>query len=250
MSVDRRDFLKLGITLAAGTMVGPAGFALSNVSSRADKTNSNDLLTNKWGMVIDVDKCAPNCNACVNACRKENNIPDFSNPELDIHWIRKVKFKQKHVPEPTERSLPAMCFHCEDPPCAHVCPVEATFVRKDGIVLVDKHRCIGCRYCMVACPYKARSFVSKHVNPENANNPDVPVRMHGVVEKCNFCVHRIDVGKDPACVEACHTNGGGGMQFGKFNQNDNGILKVVRGGRAQQLRADLGTNPKVYYVGI
>lgn len=247
MSFDRRDFLTLGAALAAGTVMSSVGPAMSH-SSRAKEHKAS--AKNSWGMVIDIDKCGGDCAACVEACRKENNVPHFPEPELDIHWIRKLTFRQRGVKNAEERSMPAFCFHCEHPPCAHVCPVAATFVRKDGIVLIDEHRCIGCRYCMIACPYKARSFVSKHVAPAPDDNRDVPVRMSGVVEKCTFCVHRIDSGREPACVEACREKGGGAMMFGDFGDPDSEISKLVRSSRASQIRPDLGCNPRIFYLGI
>ncbi|MBI5815666.1 MAG: 4Fe-4S dicluster domain-containing protein [Nitrospinae bacterium] len=243
MSVDRRDFLKIGAVMAAGT-IAPA------ISGAAGQDEEGASSKNLWGMVIDINKCDPECTACYDACRKENNVPHFPEPELDIHWIRKIKFKQRGVPNAEERSMPAMCFHCEHPPCAHVCPVAATFKRADGIVLIDKHRCIGCRYCMVACPYKARSFVSKHVEHQPGENPESPIRMHGVVEKCDLCVHRIDQGKQPACVEACKKTGGGGMVFGDLNDPKSEVSGIVRSSRATQIRADLGLNPRVFYLGV
>lgn len=275
MSIDRRDFLALGTVMAAGTVFGPVGAALSHSagghtpktepgtgagvddkpadSGVDDQSRIKDYKASdkhSWGMVIDVNKCDTGCTACVDACRVENNIPDFNDPELDIHWIRKLNFRQKGVEGAKVRSMPAMCFHCEHPPCAHVCPVAATFVRKDGIVLVDKHRCIGCRYCMIACPYKARSFVSKHVEPKPGDNPDVPVRMHGVVEKCTLCVHRIDSGLLPSCVVACSKEGNGAMVFGDFGDPNSEISKLVRTSKASQIRPDLGCNPRIFYLGV
>jgi len=260
MSFDRRDFLALGTAMAAGTVFGPISAALSHTGAHEEKGEAGEgggeikesraSAKNSWGMVIDINKCETGCTVCVDACKKENNIPEFHDPLLDIHWIRKLTFKQKGVPNAEERSMPAMCFHCEHPPCAHVCPVAATFVRKDGIVLVDKHRCIGCRYCMIACPYKARSFVSKHVEPKPGDNPDVPVRMHGVVEKCTLCVHRIDGGLEPACVEACKKKGNGAMMFGDFADPQSDISKQVRTSKASQIRPDLGCNPRVFYLGV
>lgn len=246
MSVDRREFLKIGGGLACGAALTTAG---SVVSAMAESKETRASADNQWGMAVDVNKCPPDCTACYDACRKENNVPHFPEPELDIHWIRKVIFKQRGVPGAVERQMPVMCQHCEHPPCEHVCPVAATFTRKDGIVLVDKHRCIGCRYCMIACPYKARSFVPKHVHHEPGQNPDAPIRMHGVVEKCDLCVHRIDKGQEPACVEACKS-AGGGMVFGNLNDPNSEVAQIVRSGKATRLRADLGTNPRVFYTGI
>lgn len=246
MGIDRRDFLTIGTVMAAGTVVNAAIPALSLASVEESPGDAK----NQWGMVIDIDKCDPDCTACVDACHKENNVRHFDEPELDIHWIRQIKFKQRGVEDAEERSLPAMCFHCEHPPCAHVCPVAATFIRADGIVLIDKHRCIGCRYCMIACPYKARSFVSKSVKHQKGDNMNVPLRMHGVVEKCTFCVHLVDKGKEPACVEACAKVGGGGMIFGDLADPESRVSQIIKTSKANRIRADFGTNPRVFYLGL
>lgn len=247
MGIDRRDFLAIATVMGAGSVMSSAIPALSGALTGTKDSEASD--GNQWGMVIDINKCDADCTACIDACHKENNVRSFKEPELDIQWIRQIKFKQRGVEDAEERSLPAMCFHCEHPPCAHVCPTAATFKRKDGIVLIDKHRCIGCRYCMIACPYKARSFVSKHVGHEKGDNPDVPIRSHGVVEKCTFCVHRIDKGLKPACVDECAKHGGA-MVFGNFNDKDSEVSKLVRTSKATQLRSDLGTNPRIFYIGL
>jgi molybdopterin-containing oxidoreductase family iron-sulfur binding subunit len=252
MSVDRREFLKIGAVTAVGSV---AGSVLPAVTGLASATAGEENVTrasagNEWGMVIDVDKCPVGCDECTTACRNENNVPLYGDPKRDIHWIRTITFKQRGVDNAVERQFPAMCYHCEHAPCEHVCPVAATFTRKDGIVLVDKHRCIGCRYCMIACPYKARSFVSEEVHHTPDENKDVPRRMHGVVEKCTLCVHRIDTGEEPACVVACREKGGGAMVFGDLNDKNGDVAGAVRSGKATRIRADLGTNPRVFYLGL
>ncbi|MDH5510000.1 MAG: 4Fe-4S dicluster domain-containing protein [Nitrospinota bacterium] len=243
MDFDRRDFLRIGAAVTAGAAIGPVASAMTQVEKEGSTAR-------RWGMVIDADKCSADCTVCVDACRTENNVPRFDDPKLDIHWIRKIAFRPKGIEGATERTFPAMCFHCEHPPCAHVCPVAATFVRPDGIVQVDKHRCIGCRYCVIACPYKARSFVAKHVEPKEGDNPKVPSRTHGVVEKCTLCAHRIDQGMQPACVEACQKKATGAMVFSDLNNPDTDASALLRTGRARQLRADLGCEPGVYYMGL
>jgi molybdopterin-containing oxidoreductase family iron-sulfur binding subunit len=143
-------------------------------------------------------------------------------------------------------SLPMLCQHCEHPPCVDVCPTGASFRRADGIVLVDRHICIGCRYCMMACPYKARSFVHAEVTGQN---PDVP-RGKGCVESCTLCVHRIDRDQKPACVEACAAAGRNAMIFGDLNDSQSEISKRVAAYATTQVRADLALNPAVRYQGI
>ena len=139
-----------------------------------------------------------------------------------------------------------MCQHCDDPPCVEVCPTGASFKRADGIVLVDKHICIGCRYCMMACPYKARSFVAEPIDDQKPWAP----RGKGSVESCTMCVHRIDAGRQPACVEACSAKGGGAMTFGDLNDPESDIAKAVRARASEQIRADLGLNTGVRYQNL
>jgi molybdopterin-containing oxidoreductase family iron-sulfur binding subunit len=127
-----------------------------------------------------------------------------------------------------------------------VCPTGASFKRADGIVLVDKHICIGCRYCMMACPYKARSLVHE---PVTGQNPDVP-RGKGTVESCTLCVHRVDRGEIPACVEACNAAGHRAIVFGDLNDPASEIAKRVAQYPSTQVRADLGLDPGVRYQGI
>jgi molybdopterin-containing oxidoreductase family iron-sulfur binding subunit len=176
----------------------------------------------------------------VTACNKENGLSGETKP-TDSQWIRKIEIKD--IGSGREVSLPMMCQHCENPPCVDVCPTAASFKRDDGIVLVDKHRCIGCRYCMMACPYKARSFVHE---PLSDQNPDVP-RGKGTVESCTLCVHRIDQGKGPACAEACPNKA---ILFGNLNDPQSEIAIKVRSVASVQVRADLRLNPGVRYQGI
>ena len=142
--------------------------------------------------------------------------------------------------------LAMMCQHCEEPPCVDVCPTGASFKRADGIVLVDKHTCIGCRYCVMACPYKARSFVHEAVTDQN---PDVP-RGKGTVESCTLCVHRIDRDLNPACVDACAAAGHNAILFGNLNDPNSDIAKRIATYATKQVRADLGLNTGVRYQGI
>ena len=143
-------------------------------------------------------------------------------------------------------SVPVMCQHCEHPPCVDVCPTGASFKRADGIVLVDRHICIGCRYCMMACPYKARSIVFQDVTDQN---PDVP-RGNGCAEGCTLCVHRIDHDRQPACVEACAKAGHNAMIFGDLNDPQSEIAQRVAKYASTQIRADLRLNPGVRYQGL
>jgi molybdopterin-containing oxidoreductase family iron-sulfur binding subunit len=139
-----------------------------------------------------------------------------------------------------------MCQHCEHPPCVDVCPTGASFKRDDGIVLVDKHTCIGCRYCVMACPYAARSFVHEATSGQK---PDVP-RGKGTVESCTLCVHRVDRGETPACVEACNKDGGQAMAFGDLNDASSEIYRRLKREPSSQIRADLALNTGVRYQGL
>ncbi|MBI3793458.1 MAG: 4Fe-4S dicluster domain-containing protein [Nitrospinae bacterium] len=241
--MDRRGFVKAGLAVLAGTALGNG---ITLFQARAE--DGQDKAKTRWGLVIDANKCGEKCSECVNACRTENNVPLFGDPRYDGHWIRKATITPENVEGGKSTSLPLLCNHCEHPPCKHVCPTAATFVRHDGIVLIDKHRCIGCRYCMVACPYKARTFVFK--NSEAWPNPDVPKRSKGVVEKCTFCAHRLDKGQTPACVEACTKSGEGAMIFGNLNDPQSEIHRYIKENAPHGLREDFGLKPKVLYKGV
>lgn len=234
IDLQRRNFLK---TAAGAAMVTVApGMLLFDVA------HGNPLSVGKvrWGMLIDTAACVPGCNDCVTACNKENGLSG-GTAATDSQWIRKIEIKD--ISSGREVSLPMMCQHCEHPPCVDVCPTGASFKRADGIVLVDKHRCIGCRYCMMACPYKARSFVHE---PLHDQNPDVP-RGKGTVESCTLCVHRIDQGGQPACAEACANKV---ILFGDLNDPASEISKKVKSVVSTQIRADLKLNPGVRYQGL
>jgi molybdopterin-containing oxidoreductase family iron-sulfur binding subunit len=139
-----------------------------------------------------------------------------------------------------------MCQHCAEPPCVDVCPTGASFKRADGIVLVDKHICIGCRYCVMACPYKARSFIHE---PVTGQKPDVPRGM-GTVEGCTMCVHKVDRGEQPACVMACNAAGHGAIVFGNLNDPESEISQRVARYATRQIREDLNLDTGVRYIGI
>jgi molybdopterin-containing oxidoreductase family iron-sulfur binding subunit len=236
-------------------------------------------------MVIDLDKCnkCQACNVddqdrdvrrslslvpCVKACREENNVYYSDRPEdipYNAHWLRRVGVEQKIGSKTIEKSVILLCNHCDHPPCAQVCPVQATYKRDDGIVIVDHHRCIGCRYCMIACPYNARYFNFGAENDdekdaENDNeawpNKDRPKLSHGVAEACTLCAHRLDVGLPPACVAACEKEGAGALSVGDLdfegdaNDPEGKVARLIADNPVKRLREDLGTEPKVYYIGL
>ena len=234
-NIQRRSFLKTSLGVAA-VAIAP-GMLLFDMAHGEPEAVSSKV---RWGMLIDTAKCADGCNDCVTACNKENGLSGGLSP-TDSQWIRKVELKDMRGGRTL--SLPMMCQHCENPPCVDVCPTGASFKRADGIVLVDKHLCIGCRYCMMACPYKARSFVHE---PLHDQKPDVP-RGKGTVESCTMCVHRVDKGQQPACAEACPNKS---IMFGNLNDPDSKISKKIRTVASTQVRADLGLNTGIRYQGL
>ena len=237
LDIQRRHFLKTTAGVAAAT-VAP-GMLLFKVAhgNEAEAGVSSKV---RWGMLIDTNHCTTGCNECVSACNKENGLSGGTSA-TDSQWIRKVELKDMRSGHVV--SLPMMCQHCENPPCVDVCPTQASFKRADGIVLVDRHRCIGCRYCMMACPYKARSFVHE---PLHDQVPDVP-RGKGTVESCSMCVHRVDQGQKPACAEACPNQA---ILFGDLNDPNSDIAKKLRMVASTQVRADLKLNTGVRYQGL
>ena len=206
----------------------------------------------RYAMVIDLNRCI-GCTSCAVACKMHNAIPPglwwrrVDSFGTELHPIASGEYPNKlHI-----SYLTIACMHCDNPPCVNVCPVGASFKREDGLVLIDYERCIGCRYCMIACPYNARRFLFEP--PEEhltVVNPEAPIRRHGVVMKCEFCVWKIDreraEGKDPkpVCVEACPYNA---LIFGNLKDPNSEVSKILRTSKVITLRANLGTNPKVKY---
>ncbi len=235
----RRKFL-LGVAGTATAVTVAPGLLLRQAGAKAPSEEISDK--NRWGMLIDVDRLPNGGQGVVDACKKEHGWGDeaHSNDQQKAHWVRTVHVKEKLTEH--EFDLPVMCQHCETAPCADVCPTGASFRREDGVVLVDKHICIGCRYCMMACPYKARSLVHEALFDQKAHSP----RGKGTVESCTMCVHRIDVGRLPACVEASN----GAIIFGDLNDKNSEISQALKARGGKQIRADLGLNTGVRYQGI
>ncbi len=231
----RRQFLKTSLG-AAAVAIAPGMLLFDTAHGKSEAASSKV----RWGMLVDTTQCKQGCNDCVTACNKENGLSGGTKA-TDSQWIRKIEIKD--IGSGIETSLPMMCQHCEHPPCVDVCPTTASFKRADGIVLVDRHRCIGCRYCMMACPYKARSFVHEELTDQK---PEVP-RGKGTVEACNMCVYRIDNGQIPACAEACQNKA---ILFGDLNDANSEIAKKIHSVASVQIRADLRLNPGIRYQGI
>ena len=246
----RREFI--GKTLvAAGAASGVPGVLLTVAKAGGENPVSSDV---RYGLLIDTNKCADDCTACVDACNRENGIDVMERPKGQSdddwngqrpQWIRKVRLKDMQTGETT--NLPMMCQHCEFPPCVDVCPTGASFKRADGIVMVDRHTCIGCRYCMMACPYKARSFIHQNVARQLVNAP----RGKGCVESCNLCAHRIDAGDmTTACQEACAKDGHQAIVFGDLKDPDSKLAKLLKKLSSRQIRADLELNTGVRYTNV
>ncbi|HSB99301.1 MAG TPA: 4Fe-4S dicluster domain-containing protein [Burkholderiaceae bacterium] len=237
----RRGFLGTAAAAAGAVMLAP-GIRLIEVAKAAPSTGADPGA--RWGLLIDTNRCAEGCTDCVSACSSENGLGKGTS-RTDAQWIRKIEIKE--IKTGRQASVPVMCQHCAEPPCVDVCPTGASFKRADGIVLVDRHTCIGCRYCMMACPYKARSFVHENLSDQK---PDVP-RGKGCVESCTLCVHRIDRGERvTACAEACTKAGHGAIVFGDLNDPASEISQRVRAAATTQLRADLRLDPGVRYQGL
>jgi molybdopterin-containing oxidoreductase family iron-sulfur binding subunit len=242
---NRRAWIAGSAAAALGVAIAP-GIRLIEVA-QARPVGEPVSAKVRWGMLIDTSKCDSGCDACVRACEQENGLTAAQagvNERQRPQWIRKITLTE--VRTGRQASAPMMCQHCAEPPCVDVCPTGASFKRADGIVLVDRHACIGCRYCMMACPYKARSFVHE---PLSAQKPQVP-RGQGCVESCTLCVQRVDRGQQPACVEACAAAERGALLFGDLNDPQSAIARRVREIASVQLRADLGLDPGVRYQGL
>ncbi|MBL7002424.1 MAG: 4Fe-4S dicluster domain-containing protein [Gammaproteobacteria bacterium] len=235
----RRTFLGAsGVTLA-GLTVAPGVLLNSAQAKSKDQAISS---SNRWGLLIDTNKCNDGCTKCVTACNEEHGLRPNHGPETDSQWIRKVTLKNKSTGHVV--NMPMMCQHCENPPCVDVCPTGASFKRDDGIVLVDKHICIGCRYCMMACPYKARNFIHETLTDQLPVAP----RGKGTVESCTMCMHKVDNGDgSTVCADACPEKA---ITFGDLKDPSSPISKELAKHGGRQLRAELGLNTAVRYQGL
>jgi Fe-S-cluster-containing dehydrogenase component len=224
-------------------------------------------MAHRWGMIVDLDRCT-GCEACVVACRAENNIPTAGEKQASIgravHWIRIERYWEGEFPEARVRFRPVLCQHCDAAPCEPVCPVYASYQNDEGLNAQIYNRCIGTRYCANACPYTVRFF--NFYNPfwekplHLQLNPDVSVREVGVMEKCTFCVQRIKAAEvtaeaekrqlkdrefSPACAQTCPPKA---LVFGDLHDPESEVTRLARSNRATHLLGELGTRPKVTYL--
>ncbi len=227
-----------------------------------------------YAMAVDLDRCQ-GCRACVEACKVENNTPSA------VFWMYVFRLEEGEYPDTKISFLPRPCQHCHNPPCVKVCPTGARFHREDGIVLTDFDRCIGCRYCEVACPYGVNFFnwrdpkkafadykipmddpdlvavtggaIPPYKNPDHdrlqgkeQRRTSGSAHYKGVVEKCTFCVHRVDQGLLPACVDTCPVTA---LVFGDLEDPDSPVSRFIKGREQFKLLEELGTDPSVIYLG-
>jgi Fe-S-cluster-containing dehydrogenase component len=221
----------------------------------------------QWAMVIDLDRCT-GCEACVVACRAENNVPTRGEDECARaryqSWIRVERYLEGEFPDVKARFMPVLCQHCDNAPCEPVCPVYATYHNPEGLNVQVYNRCVGTRYCANNCPYTVRSFnffAPRWDEPlSHQLNPDVSIREGGVMEKCTFCVQRVQraqgTAKDekrpvrdgevqPACAQACPTEA---IVFGDRSDPDSRVSRLSRSKRHFGLLEELGTQPRVVYL--
>jgi Fe-S-cluster-containing dehydrogenase component len=245
MSASRRLFLRMAGCAAASAAAGAALGCASDGAARR-----------RLAMVIDVRRCldVQNCHACIDACHRAHNVPAIPERAHEVKWIWKEPFEHAFATDDSDATPVALrahevlvfCNHCDNPPCVRVCPTRATWKRDDGVVAIDEHRCIGCRYCVAACPYGSRSFNWVDPRPFVATTTiDYPTRTRGVVEKCNLCEERLAGGRLPACVDACPSRA---MLFGDLHDPTSEIRSVLAERYAIRRKPELGTRPQVYYL--
>jgi len=265
MEMDRRKFLKV-IGISSIAAIGSDSlFELiypKSIGAIAEEAGKKGGI--QWAIAMDMNLITDEIlDRCIEECHKLHNVPNIGNSEEEIKWIWKEEYEhafpdQKHeyVAEKLKtRLFPLLCNQCTNPPCVRVCPTKATWKRKDGIVMMDWHRCIGCRFCMAACPFGARSFnwwdprkADPKLNPEFPTNIDYPTRTKGVVEKCTFCNERIDKGQIPKCVEVANEMKEGSMIFGNILDSESEIRSVLNKRFSLRRKPELGTGPNIFYM--
>jgi len=238
MDITRRDLIDFGTKLL---VLASVGATLEQITGAEPAPDAYKTADHWWGMLIDIGKCI-GCGNCVQACAKENNVPDgYYRTWIERYQIEEDKQPKVDSPKggmdgfplPTPVDIksffvPKLCNHCVDSPCVQVCPVGATFISPDGVVLVDESYCLGCRYCVQACPYGCR-----YLHPEKET-----------VDKCNLCYHRITQGLTTACCENCPT---GARQLVDFKNPQDPIHEYMKHNKIQVLKPSMATDPKVKY---
>lgn len=251
MSCSRRKFLKNAFTGSIAASLPVTAFKFLNPAEVQASIGDAKV---RWAFLVDVQKCV-GCGFCVKACKLENDIP-YDLP-VTRTWVERyviTKDGKEHIDSPMGARdgytspviegddikpddirkayfLPKLCNQCENPPCVQVCPVGASFQTNDGVVLIDRTWCIGCGYCIMACPYGARFFHPKYK----------------VADKCTFCYHRISKGMKTACVNACPF---GARQIGNLKDPNDPVSKIINTERVSILKDEYGTKPQVYYIGL
>ena len=275
--INRRDFVKaLAAVGVVATLGKVSGKSIKDVTSEVSRKSAKGLYPAakqgvRYAMMIDSGACI-GCRTCLHACKLENNVPDEpsnmewidlfemenTRPVSEVHGLPPADSSVDYTESPKEGHwyLSHNCFHCDNPPCTKVCPTGATYQDDDGLILVNYDLCIGCRYCMAACPYNARQFnwwdpvyPPSRVSPIDGEtvplNPKVPLRTRGVVEKCTFCVHRIrDDNPVPRCVEVCPVNA---RHFGDLNDPESEVSRLLETVRTHRIKEELNTQPMLYY---
>ncbi len=270
MGVNRREFLKIA---GLSTLFGLGGKAAIDILVPGELEASMQALPQtgepRLAMVVDTGKMDEKLmDICIKACHDEHNVPDLGNPKEEIKWIWKEDYEhsfpgQKHTyigDDVKHQPFLLMCNHCTNPPCCRVCPTKSTWQREDGIIMMDQHRCIGCRFCMAACPFGARSFnwgdprramrveELKALNPGFPTNKAYPTRAKGVVEKCTFCAERLAKGQIPACVEAANKEKKGSMVFGDLADPDSEVRSALKAHYTIRRKPELGTEPNLFFI--
>jgi Fe-S-cluster-containing dehydrogenase component len=269
LPLSRRRVLTFGLALLPGVLgartlerllrgADASAVAAADATSPADQY---DPAVHRWGFVVDTTTCI-GCGRCVEACKLENHVPEepiYNRTWIELHALMDDGTVQIESPDggihgfapdvafPTAPGatvkdayfVPRLCMQCENPPCTWVCPVSATFRAEDGVVFVDEKRCIGCGYCLVACPYGARYMVPA--------GDTTPKGVSGVVDKCTFCYHRITRGMLPACAEVCPVNA---RIFGDLNDPSSPVSVARSEKRVRAIKPALGTKPRVVYTGL
>jgi Fe-S-cluster-containing dehydrogenase component len=252
---DRRHFLKL---LGAAAVAGAGGIASLGA---LEEVKASQVLRaaagpgKRWALVIDVRRIATqeDYQAIIDACHRYHNVPSIAEPRHQVKWIWTEDYRHTfpglaspYTPADLQKQpFLVLCNHCDNPPCVRVCPVKATYKREDGIVMQDMHRCIGCKFCMVACPYGARSYNWLPSRDYLQRiNPDFPLRATGVVEKCTLCYERLVQGQAPLCVEASK----GALVFGDLNDPASPVRAAIASHYTIRRAVELGTEPSIFYI--